>query len=147
MIKINDILQKHDEWDLYNSFFMMNDIDRLRKFLVRQKLFEYTVDIPGDIVELGVMKGIGGAQLLKIRNIYTPASNKKVIGFDFFDTYNSNDESLNEYYNTCNVNVNKGIDNKDIEKLLDEIDKNNHSYQLIKGNVLETIPKYLQENL
>ena len=39
--------------------FLMNDTERLRKFLVREHLFKMTIEIPGDIVELGVFKGIG----------------------------------------------------------------------------------------
>jgi len=28
-----------NEWDLYNGFFLNNDIERLRKFLVREHFF------------------------------------------------------------------------------------------------------------
>lgn len=146
MEKINNILTTYNEWDLYNSFFLMDDIDRLRKFMVRQKLFEYTINIPGDIVELGVMKGIGIAQLMKIRNIFIPNTIKKVIGFDFFEDYECKNSSLNSYYNECDVGINDGIKKEELEKILNSIDKNNNSYKLIKGNIFNTIPKFLQEN-
>ena len=62
----------------------MNDVERLRKFLVREHFFKMSLNIPGDIVEVGVFKGTGIAQLLKLREIFIPASNKKVVGFDLF---------------------------------------------------------------
>ena len=78
MERIRELTSSLNEWDLYNSFFMMNDIERLRKFLAREHLFKMSLELPGDIVEVGVFKGIGVSQLLKLREIFTPASNKKV---------------------------------------------------------------------
>ena len=45
-----------------------NDI--LRKILVRNNLFMKIIDIPGDIVELGVFKGVGIITWLKIHFSY-----------------------------------------------------------------------------
>ena len=64
---------------------MMDDVERLRKFLAKNELFKLCIDLPGDIVELGVFKGIGFMQLLKMLEIYSPGTNKKVIGFDLFN--------------------------------------------------------------
>lgn len=48
-----------------------------------------SLELPGDIVEIGVFKGTGIAQLLKLREIFIPSSNKKVIGFDLFSESNN----------------------------------------------------------
>lgn len=48
-----------------------------------------SLELPGDIVEIGVFKGTGIAQLLKLREIFIPASNKKIIGFDLFSESNN----------------------------------------------------------
>lgn len=71
-------------WDIYNSFLLGPDIERLRKLLARCELFRMTLDVPGDIVECGVFKGTGLMLWLKLREIYCSGSNKKVIGFDLF---------------------------------------------------------------
>ena len=153
---LNDL----DEWDLYNGFFLMNDIERLRKFLVREHLFKLSLDVPGDIVEVGVFKGTGMAQLLKLREIFTPASNKKVIGFDLFstsndykNTLNNEDNKLNEYYNRCDVKMENGIQKEEIQYFFDNmkltngrIGFNEDIYQLIEGDVDISIPKYLENN-
>ena len=84
MDQLKDLINTTTEWDLYNGFFLNEDIERLRKFLVREWFFKMTLELPGDIVEVGVFKGTGIAQMLKLREIFIPATNKKVIGFDLF---------------------------------------------------------------
>ncbi len=57
----------------------------LKRFLAHYELFRMTVDLPGDIVELGVYRGstlFSWANFLEIRNMGDRA--KKVIGFDNF---------------------------------------------------------------
>ena len=89
METLKKFVDSTNEWDLYNGFFLHNDIERLRKFLVREHFFKMSLELPGDIVEVGVFKGTGIAQMLKLREIFIPASNKKVIGFDLFTQSNS----------------------------------------------------------
>ena len=153
MERIRELTSSLNEWDLYNSFFMMNDVERLRKFLAREHLFKMSLEFPGDIVEVGVFKGIGLAQLLKLREIFTPASNKRVIGFDLFSSslnfqkeLNDNDKKLDEYYSQCNVNMETGIKKEEIQSFLDEIKLTNKNYELIEGDVKLTISEYLKKN-
>jgi hypothetical protein len=148
------------EWDLYNGFFLNNDIERLRKFLVREHFFKMSLELPGDIVEVGVFKGTGIVQLLKLREIFIPASNKKVIGFDLFSQSNEykeklseNNQNLSEYYNTSCVSMNTGISKDDVSYFIDKMKLTNtrmgfntEIYQLIEGDVQGSIPIYLKEN-
>jgi hypothetical protein len=71
-------------WDAYNDLILGPDLDRIRKMLVRYDLFRRSLDVPGDIVECGVFKGVGLMYWLKLLQIYSPASSKRVIGFDTF---------------------------------------------------------------
>ena len=160
MEQIKTFLIDTNQWDLYNGFFLMSDIERLRKFLVREHFFKLCLDIPGDIVEVGVFKGTGIAQLLKMREIFIPASNKKVIGFDLFSksteyqsTLNNFDEKLDEFYKNSNVNMEEGIKKEEIEYFLKNMKLTNTRmgfntdiYQLIEGDVSISIPKYLKDN-
>jgi hypothetical protein len=148
------------EWDIYNGFFLNNDIERLRKFLVREHFFKMSLELPGDIVEVGVFKGTGIAQLLKLREIFIPASNKKVIGFDLFSQSNEykeklseNNQNLCEYYNNSCVSMDTGISKDDISYFIDKMKLTNtrmgfntEIYQLIEGDVQSSIPIYLKEN-
>ena len=71
-------------WDSYNDLMLGPDLDRIRKMLVRYDLFRRTLDVPGDIVECGVFKGVGLMYWLKLLQIYAPTARKRVIGFDSF---------------------------------------------------------------
>ena len=92
---LKEFVNNTNEWDLYNAFFLNKDIERLRKFLVKEHFFRMSLELPGDIVEIGVFKGTGLAQLLKLREIFIPSSNKKVIGFDLFSESNNYKENIN----------------------------------------------------
>ena len=73
-------------YDSFNSFIFSNDIRIMGKLLHRFSFFEKTKHLAGDIVEVGVFKGSGVASWLKMVEIYMPHSNRKVIGFDIFDS-------------------------------------------------------------
>lgn len=130
-----------EKWDVYNAFFLMNDTDRLRKFMVREALFRRTLRLPGDIVELGVFKGVGMAQLLKMRDILIPATMKKVIGFDLFQNVEGNlDTTLQTYYTNSDVSATEGISRETIEQLLQHWDH----WVLVEGNVCNSVPGYME---
>ncbi len=57
MEKLKKFVDNTDEWDLYNGFFLNKDIERLRKFLVREHFFRMSLELTGDILEIGVFKG------------------------------------------------------------------------------------------
>ena len=153
MDSIKQKLENLDIWDLYNSFFMSEDIERIRKFLAREHLFKMSLSVPGDIVEVGVFKGIGISQLIKLKEIFIPSSNKKIIGFDLFSSSSQvqgkltgNDKELDKYYSQCNVNMLDGIEKKDVEYFLNKIKVSNTKYLLVEGDVKHTIKKYVNDN-
>jgi len=160
MNQLKDFIDNTNKWDLYNGFFLNDDVERLRKFLVREHFFKMSLELPGDIVEIGVFKGTGIAQLLKLREIFIPASNKKVIGFDLFsesnnykETLKDNDDKLDKYYTNSGVAMEEGISRDDISYLIDKMKLTNTRmgfntdiYQLIEGDVEKTIPDYLENN-
>ena len=139
-------------YSYFNNFIFSNDTKILGKLLHRYDFFNKTKDLPGDIVELGVFKGSGVATFSKFLDIYCPNSNKKVIGFDIFDPGNSSDilnkdgqfdkDYMNVVYSKVPEselsleNVTKRLDNMEIHK----------KYILVKGDVEETLPKFLEEN-
>lgn len=141
-----------DVYSHFNNFIFSNDTKLLGKLLHRYDFFNKTKDLPGDIVELGVFKGSGVATFSKFLDIYCPNSNKKVIGFDIFDPGNSSDilnkdgkfdkGNMNVVYSKVPEselsleNVTKRLDNMEIHK----------KYILVKGDVEETLPKFLEEN-
>lgn len=136
----------------FNDFIFSNDIKILGKLLHRYDYFNKVKDLPGDIVELGVFKGSGIATFSKFLEIYCPNSNKKIIGFDIFDTIKSN-KILDKYGDFDKNHMNIVYSRvKDTDLSLDSVNKRlenmniNKKYILVEGDVEETLPKFLEEN-
>ncbi len=129
---------------LYDEFLAHTNADRLQKILARYELFKMTLDIPGDIVECGVFKGTGIYTLAKLHKLLCPNNERRIVGFDFFDTerkikfrHQVDAEILNdhkpEFSNRKAILSNlarMGITNVD----------------LITGDVIKTTEKYVKDN-
>src|SRR5579875_843148 len=69
--------------DIWRDFPLYCRRNYLKRFLAHYELFRLTIDLPGDIVELGVFRGVSlmsWANFLEIRNMGD--RQKKVVGFD-----------------------------------------------------------------
>lgn len=123
-------------YDSFNDFIFNKDIKVLGKFLHRFMFFEKTKHLAGDIVELGVFKGSGVATFIKFLEIFCTHSNKKVIGFDIFD---SDNEIINNFENGETMKTVYGkTDSGDlllenVEKRLLNINNDNSKFILVRG--------------
>ena len=159
MNEVKNLIESVDTWSLFNSYFLSDDIQRLRKFVVKHNLFKEVINVPGNIVELGVFKGVGLAQLLKLREIYIPSTDKTIYGFDFFSSVdlseNTSDDyaTMEQFYKDRKLNTKDGVS----KELLDDFyinmkltprnaDNNDLPFKLIEGDVLKTIPEFLKNN-
>lgn len=149
--KLNDIEQ--NIYDKFNNFIFSDDLKLTGKLLHRFEHFLNVKDLPGDIVEVGVFKGSGMASFMKFIEIYGPNSNKKVIGFDIFDTDDAesileNDgstdkDSMKVVYNRVNHDE---LTYDSVKERLENTGVSSDKFKLIKGDVQYSIPKYLKEN-
>ncbi|MBW1660385.1 MAG: class I SAM-dependent methyltransferase [Deltaproteobacteria bacterium] len=127
----------------------------LKRFLAHYELFRQVVDVPGDIVELGVFRGCSlmtWANFLEVRNMGD--RQKQVFGFDNFSGF----VSLAEEDGRENADVDKtvgGFSAEVFEEMLEDaiaiFDQDRFiPYKprvvLVKGNIEETIPKFVEEN-
>lgn len=125
-----------DHWQLYTGVY------NLARSLNNIELIKDSIKIPGDILEFGCWKGSNLMLMAKTLEIFAPMTHKKVYGFDlfegldFFDKKDGDSKSLKGDY--------KGDEQKlrDIIDLFDYNDKVN----LVKGNILETVPKFIEKN-
>lgn len=135
-------------YDSYNEFILSSDEKLFAKLASKLKFCELTLNIPGNIVELGVFKGSGVMAWLKA-NALLSKNQKHIYGFDIFnsdklvssiDTSDSN--LMSDLFKKRNFNPNGYSD------VLIEIAKNAgfDNLSLVVGNVLETIPIFLEKN-
>ena len=141
-----------DVYSAFNKFIFSTDVKLLGKLLHRFKFFEDTMHLPGDIVEIGVYKGSGIATFSKFVEIFCPNSNKKIIGFDIFDDTDKekildkdgafDKSNMNLVYSKVDKNE-LSLNNVSLRLDTMNIDK---KYMLIRGDVEDTLPEFIQSN-
>jgi hypothetical protein len=141
-----------DVYTSFNSFIFSNDIKLLGKLLHRFQFFQRVQHLPGDIVEIGVFKGSGIATFSKFIQIYCPNSNKKIVGFDIFDSDNKEDilDKDGEFDKEKMKIVYSKVDDNDlslsaVEARLDGMNLEKR-HILIRGDVEQTLPAFLKAN-
>ncbi len=132
-------------WDAYNLLLGGPDIERLRKMLTRYELFAQTIDLPGDIVEAGVLKGTGLLYWLKLLAIRNPGSIKRVVGFDLFEGWREHvegrDKEVVEAY-LAEANF-EGISPASVQQKLDATGIDPGRSELVVGDITKTAPAYV----
>ena len=139
-------MNEENLWDSYNNLLMSNDIDRVRKLVIRYEMFKKTLDIPGSIAEFGVFKGAGWFYWLKLLKIFAPGERKFVYGFDTFKGFS--EELLDYEKKTAKAFVSEadfnGINPEDLMSQAYKYGINNG--KLISGEVSKSIPKFVEDN-
>lgn len=127
----------------------------LKRFLAHYEFFRMTVDLPGDIVELGVYRGtslMSWANFLEIRNMGD--RQKQVFGFDNFEGFTSfhekdgkTDEKSGKSTNYFVASVFEGI-LKDSISIFDKDRFISHKPRviIIKGDIEDTVPQFINDN-
>ncbi len=141
-------MDEQKRWDLYNDFSLWGETDRFSKMLARYELFKRVLELPGDIVEGGVLKGAGVLYWAKLIQIFNPLSRRKVIGFDTFegypeDTSKEHDKKIAKAFTAEQiaekkmVSVESIIEAAEAQGLADRV-------ELVKGDASQTIPEYVK---
>jgi hypothetical protein len=133
----------------FNNFIFSGDRRVIGKLLYRHSIFQKIKHLPGDIVEVGVFKGSGIATWCKFLDLYTPHTNKKVIGFDIF----GKEQSIFDAYKNGKImnTVIQRVNNNEL--LLDSVDANLKNanipadkYCLVEGDVCKTTLEFVKKN-
>ena len=141
MIKLPN-LQK--SFDYENSFYLSCDNSRIGKILTHYELLKLSSNIPGCVIECGVFKGISLIRLATFLKLLK--SNKKIIAFDAFGKHPTTKISSDHKRRKILLSEGKeGISEKQLTGILKRkgLEKN---IKLIKGDITETVPKYLKSN-
>lgn len=144
MIKLPDF-SKTFEYE--NNFYLSCDTSRMAKIISHYEFFKKVIDIPGAIVECGVFKGASLARFAMFRDLLTNSHAKKIVAFDAFGKFPETGYKADKKYRTRFIKTSgtEGISEKQLQTVLEH--KNIYkNIELIKGNVLHTIPKYLEDN-
>lgn len=133
-----------NKWDYENGYYLTSETNRLAKACAHYEMYKKIIDLPGDIMEFGVYKGASLIRLATYRKMLETDLSRKVIGFDMFGEFpRTNNDLDNNFIEEFEGNGGFGIEKEELEKFLQY--KKIDNFNLIKGNILETLDKYLDE--
>ena len=138
-------VQDKKVWDAENVFYLNSKTSRISKFIYHYEIYKKIIDIPGDILEFGVFKGASFSKLLAFRKILENQDSRKIVGFDDFGSFTAKGSKEDKQFaKEFNKVLGKGANKEVLEKILK---KNGHwNFELIKGDVVKTLPVYLNKN-
>ncbi|AFZ49065.1 TylF/MycF/NovP-related O-methyltransferase [Dactylococcopsis salina] len=144
MIELPDF---NRSFEYENNFYLSCGINRISKILAHYELYKMVQEVPGAIVECGVFKGVSLARFATFRDLFSNPYSKKIIGFDTFgefpETEFIEDQSFREKFirNAGSESISKEqlhhiLEHKGVDRFV----------ELVEGNVMETVPDYVNKN-
>jgi hypothetical protein len=126
---------------------------QLAKILYLDELYQRIVNLPGIVVEFGVWWGANLALFESFRSVYEPYNwTRKVVGFDTLKGYPSiaPKDGSSAYAKIGGYTVTEGYEEY-LGRVLSAHEADNvmshlKKYDLVKGDVLETIDRYFVDN-
>ena len=140
-------LEDKKKWDYENGFYWFSSPSRLNKLLAHYELYKMIAKLPGDIFELGVYKATSLIRLATIRATLENDEARRIVGFDAFGKFPTNNLSLKsdiKFISTFEEEGGDGLNINETKKILEA--KRFSNINLIEGNINETLPKYLADN-
>lgn len=134
-----------NEFDYENGFYLTSQPYRLGNILAHYELYKKIIELPGDVIELGVFKGGSLIQFCTFRELLENEQSRKIIGFDIFGEFPNTEkvESDTAFVENWNKQFKKEfLKKEDIEQSLHY--KKIGNVELIAGNILETVDEYLK---
>jgi len=137
---------KDTTWQKLSNFtkFVPNHV--LMRFITRYEIFKKILNIHGSIIECGVLFGGGLMTWAHLSAMFEPNNyTRKIIGFDTFKGFSSVSNfdkfSIPEFEQVNGIPKNADID---LKKCIDVFNAN--QIELVKGDIVKTAPKYLEDN-
>ncbi len=134
------------KWDYENGFYLTCETGRIGKFMNHLDIYKKILDLPGDILEFGVFKGNSFVRLLSFRDLLEDQNSRKVIGFDAFGKFPNELESERDVDFASNHDdvAGYGISDLDLKNHLET--KGLSNFELVKGDLIKTLPKFIENN-
>ena len=137
-------IQEHEIWDSENIFYTKSNVSRLSGLIYHYEIYKKILNIPGEILECGVFKGISLIKFLTFREILENSGSRKIYGFDVFGKYpRSKLPTDKKFIKEWELEAGNGINKIELENILSK--KNFSNFELVKGNVLNTLPRFLKK--
>ena len=127
-----------------NGFYLTSPSSRIAKSIAHFELYKKIVNLPGEIIECGVFKGMSLIRFATFREILESQFSRKIIGFDAFGKF-PNDVSLDtdkKFIVNFETEAGDGIPRDDLENVLKYKDFQN--IILMKGFIPDVFSDYFE---
>ncbi|MFH1482479.1 MAG: TylF/MycF/NovP-related O-methyltransferase [Patescibacteria group bacterium] len=155
LTQLRDYIDKSSEpniIDKFENFSKFSTRTSLMRFIIKYEIFKKILNIHGSIFEFGVNFGGGLMTFARLSEILEPYNHqRKIIGFDSFSGFPSISDKENKDNSLCyegSLAVDSYDDIQQCIRLFNINRPMNHisKVELIKGDICETLPKYINEN-
>lgn len=130
-----------------NGFYLTSEVYRMGNILSHYELYKKIINLPGDVVELGVFKGSSLIQFATFRELLENEKSRKIVGFDVFGKFPlagkvaSDVKFIDEWNNKFEKEF---VSKQDIYNSLEY--KHISNVELIEGDINHTIDEYIGDN-
>lgn len=130
-------------WEAENIYHLKTNISRISKLIYQYEIYKKIKNVPGDVFEFGVFKGISLIRLLTFRSIIENSFSRRIYGFDTFNNFPSEKSKRDKKL----IKRWEDVAGNSISKI--ELDENLQlkkfeNYELIEGDIKRTLPKFLE---
>ena len=140
-------LESGNVWDYENGFYWFSGQGRLGKLLAHYELYKKIIDLPGEVAEFGVFKGASFTRFCTFRSLFEGETSRKIFGFDAFGKFPTVGLEIEEdldFIEGFEGAGGDGLSDVELEALL--VEKGIGNFELVKGNVFDTLPEFLVRN-
>jgi len=132
-----------------NGFYLTSQYSRMGRLIAHYELYKKIAHLEGEIVECGVFKGASLMRFIDFIQLFEKnySNTRKVIGFDVFGEFPETEFSADKKeLEDFKLETNGGV-SINIEELESYIHNKSFSdAMLIKGDIIETVPRFVSEN-
>lgn len=137
--------------ELHSNLGLYIRRQELSRILYLNELYQKIVPVHGMIMEFGVRWGANLAMLTSLRGMYEPYNySRQIVGFDTFEGFAGSSGADGDGHLEGDYGVSKGYENilsdlLSIHETFSPISQMK-KHELVKGDVRETLPKWLEDN-
>lgn len=138
-----------NSFDYENGFYLTGSYKRTGRLLAHYELYKLIASLEGDIVECGVFKGASLMRFINFIQLFEQEKSFKrnVVGFDIFGKFPGTDFEDDKAELQAFIDETGGGISIDEEELKNYIQQKKFTNcQLVKGNILQTVPQFVSEN-
>lgn len=134
-----------DPWPYENGFYLTSHPSRIGKLLAHYELYKRIVDLPGHIVECGVLKGASLVRFATFRQLLESPHSRRIIAFDAFGKFPTTGDSGDDgFIANFEAVAGPGFSVDELQAVLRH--KQFADIELVAGDIVVTVPRYVDEH-